>query len=149
MPAEADGPYLTIADLGHEGTRTEMLEGVDPATVEVTRSLAATVYNTHECVETADGDTIWIYQDVYCMDSPEQARALLPALMETATFGRPESFEPVWVEGLEEAYWDGMDSVAQKGSLAYSITVNYYSTADGEAYDVLRALGAADFSAWQ
>lgn len=149
MPAEADGPYLTIADLGHEGTRTEMLEGVDPATVEVTRSLAATVYNTHECVETADGDTIWIYQDVYCMDSPEQARALLPALMETATFGRPESFEPVWIEGLDEAYWDGMDSVAQKGSLAYSITVNYYSTADGEAYDVLRALGAADFSAWQ
>ena len=149
MPAEADGPYLTIADLGHEGTRTEMLTGVSPAKVEVTRSLLATVYNTHECVETADGDTIWIYQDVYCLDSPEQARALLPALMETATFGRPESFEPVWVEGLDEAYWDGMDSVAQKGSLAYSITVNYYSTADGEAYDVLRALGAADFSAWQ
>ena len=81
--------------------------------------------------------------------TPEQARALLPALMETATFGRPESFAPVWVEGLDEAYWDGMDSVAQKGSLAYSITVNHYSTADDEAYDVLRALGAADFSAWQ
>ena len=149
MPARADGPYLTIADLGHEGERTEMLTGVDPATVEVTRSLLAAVYNTHECVETKDGDTIWIYQDVYCLDSPAQAQALLPALMETATFGRPESFEPVWVDGLEEAYWDGMDSVAQKGNLAYSITVNYYSTGDDEAYDVLRALGAADFSAWQ
>ena len=149
MPAEADGPYLTIADLGYEGTRTEMLPDVNPASVEVNHSLVATIYSTHECVETDEGNTVWIYQDVYCMRSPEEARALLPALMDTATFSGSEDFEPVWIEGLDEAYWHGMDSVAQKGNLAYSITVNYYSRGDDKAYDVLRALGQADFSHWE
>lgn len=118
LPAQADGPYLLLRDLGHEGERTTFMDR--DSKVTCTRSLLADYWDTVEYLDTG-ADHCWIYQDIYRLRDGRMAMGLARALLETATFGG--NFTPVQTEGLDAAWTThGMEVVAVKGNMAAYIT---------------------------
>lgn len=122
MPQKADGPYLLLRDVGWDGERTmNYLE--KPSTVETSRSLAAEQWNTYECVSDGTGNDVWMYQDIYRMDSHEQAMALVPVLMRDALFARgPDGFRTAEVPGLDAAWRAGLEQIGVSGDMVWFIT---------------------------
>lgn len=118
LPQEADGPYLLLRDLGHEGERTTFMDR--DSKVTCTRSLLADYWDTVEYLDTG-ADHCWIYQDIYRLRDGRMAMGLARALLEAATFGG--NFTPVQTEGLDAAWTThGMEVVAVKGNMAAYIT---------------------------
>ena len=127
LPGAADGPYLLTSDLGWEGKRTDFMRR--DSKVTYTSSLLADHWDTAEYLRTPEGETVWIYQDVYRLRFPGMADALAQALMDTAVFGG--EFVPMEVDGLDAAWTTGrFEVVAIKGNIvAY---VDGLGAADGD-----------------
>lgn len=143
MPLQSDGPYLTLSDLGWGSQRTTMFYLEESSSVETSRSLAAQMWNTYECVLDEAGRERWMYQKVYQVSTPAAAQRLAQWLMWDATFAKgPQDFEPVLIEGLDDAYSCGMDSIAVQGEWVWYTTASWTSTEQEREYDVLHALGA-------
>ncbi len=114
LPETADGPYLLARDLGWEGERAGFM-GRD-STVAHTRSLLSEYWDTAEYIRTPEGETVWMYQDVYRLRFPGMADALAHALMDTAVFQTP--FIPIKAAGLDAAWAAGcFEVVAVKGNM--------------------------------
>lgn len=113
MPFVSDGPYLVLADLGVEGERTAGFHD-DGSTVETSRSLIASMWNTGEYVSNnPDGFGNWAHMDqkVYCLPTPELAMAAAPSVMRAGSiFGY--SFEQIEVEGLDGAWYNDLECIA-------------------------------------
>lgn len=127
LPGAADGPYLLVSDLGWEGERTDFMRR--DSKVTYTPSLLADYWDTVEYIRTSEGETAWMYQDVYRLRFPGMADALAQALMDTAVFGG--EFLPIEVDGLDAAWTTGrFEVVAIKGNIvAY---VDGLGAADGD-----------------
>lgn len=127
LPGAADGPYLLVSDLGWEGERTDFMKR--DSKVTYTPSLLADYWDTVEYIRTPEGETAWMYQDVYRLRFPGMADALAQALMDTAVFGG--EFLPIEVDGLDAAWTTGrFEVVAIKGNIvAY---VDGLGAADGD-----------------
>ena len=119
MPPAADGPYLTLGDLGVEGARGSVYYPDKASSVETSRSLLARQWDTYEGIGRA-----WIYQDVFRFSNERLAREAAPLLMRSATFARTASdFQAVRVPGLDLAYHGGMEYVAVRGNTVWYITL--------------------------
>ena len=125
LPGTAGGPYLLADDLGWEGARTDFMGRSSKVTY--TPSLLADYWDTVEYISTPEGETAWMYQDVYRLRFPGMADALAQALMDTAVFGG--EFVPMEVDGLDAAWTTGLFEVV-------AIKENIVAYVDG--------LGAAD-----
>lgn len=141
LPRTADGPYLLVSDLGWEGERTDFMRRNSEVTY--TPSLLTDYWDTVEYIRTPEGETAWMYQDVYRLRFPGMAHTLAQALMDTATFR--EEFVPMEVDGLDAAWTTGrFEVVAVKGDMvAY---VDGLGTAAGD-FDP-QAVCAALKEAW-
>ena len=119
MPQQADGPYLTLADLGWEGERVANSVNGEESQVETWRSLRARCYSTFEEMAVGD-DTCWMYQYVYEFGSESAAGDYVPVLMNLSLFaGGAEGYEEVQVEGLDLAWQSDLEYIAVKGNTVY------------------------------
>jgi len=134
LPERADGPYLLLSDLGWEGERTSFM-GRDSG-VTFTRSLAADFWDVYEYM-----DGVSLFQRVYRMRGPAEARDFARALMDTSTFGKcAEDFVPVEAEGLDGAWTShGLDIVAVRGDLVSYLTYISDSTDFDPVFSALAA----------
>lgn len=127
LPGTADGPYLLASDLGWEGAHIDFMGR--SSKVIYTPSLLADYWDTAEFIRTPEGETAWMYQDMYRLRFPGMADTLAQSLMDTAVF--QAEFVPVEVDGLDAAWATGrFEIVAVKGDLvAY---VDGLGAADGD-----------------
>ena len=116
LPEVSDGPYFLLSEAGFDGERS-VTYGND-STLFSMQSLNARVWKTYECVENGD-DTVWVYQDIYQLHSPQAAKRFVQKLMCNATFARsPDDFKPVEINGLDEAWLCGdLEALAVKGDM--------------------------------
>ncbi len=123
LPAEPEGPYLMLEDLGWTWERGSLYGGRESA-VTYTRSLLADCWETLEVQEErAGGRQVWMRQSVYRLRFPGMAEALARALMEDAVFARGgEDFRAVEAPGLDAA-WTArdMELVAVRGDLVLRV----------------------------
>ncbi len=137
MPETSDGPYVMLEELGISGNREENWQG-EESSVETGRSLAAEYWNTREYVSKGE-KSWWIYQDIYCMPTAEQAENYAHTLMRDALFARGEDgFQQRQVEGLDIAYESWLEYVAVKENWVYFITYSapeiYESDSKGDQH---------------
>ena len=145
MPAAADGPYMTFAQLGFDGERTTVYSASRTSEVEYARSLLAEIWNAYEAVKLDDqGGVIWMYQDVYTLRSGEEADWLAEALRQDALMAEPEAFHPVEVPGLDQAWAAGIECVARVGDTVWYVRcLGSYSRYEGRDFqiEILQHLG--------
>jgi hypothetical protein len=121
MPEVPDGPYITLSDLGFEGERTSspLSSGVT-SSVEVSPSLLATVYTTHEYKE----DTVYMFQEIYVLKNAAQADRLTELLMSESIYAHTkDDFFAIDPEGCDSAWRCGNDVILIIGNTVYMITV--------------------------
>lgn len=135
MPPEADGPYVTLAELGITGERTEGYYG-DGSTVETMCSLAAQMWRTSEFAA-AGGNTVHLNQNVYRFSNPALAQAAVPCVMGSAIFGSPESFVPAQAPGLDGAWCSGLEYVAVKDEWVVDLVLIGAEAENGAVFDAL------------
>ena len=123
LPAESDGPYILLSDLGVQGERSTLFYDDRTSRITVERSLLATHYDVFEVV--GEGGDAWMYQDVYRLSPRVDREMFVRSLMENSTFARgAESYRAVEIAGLEGAWVSGdLECVAVKGDLAAYVTV--------------------------
>lgn len=127
LPGTADGPYLLVSGLGWEGEHTDFMGRSSKVTY--TPSPLADYWDTVEYVDAPNGETVWIYQDIYRLRFPGMAGAVAQALMDTAVFH--EEFFPVEADGLDAAWATGrFEVVAVKGNMV--ACVDGLGAADGD-----------------
>lgn len=118
LPAEADGPYLMLGDLGIEGERGYLFYRDKTSDVEHARSPLAEFWLTREVLNQPDGELVWMDQQAYQLRQPERAVDFAHTLMELAIFIRDsKNFRPVDAPGLDAAWVGGMEAVAVKDGL--------------------------------
>lgn len=119
LPAQPDGPYILLRDVGWEGERTTSAFSDRESGVTLTRSPLADYWEVYEMVEAPVNDQVWLYQYVYRLRFPALRDALVRALMNDSVFARSEeSFHPVEIDGLNAAWTTGgLEAVAVKGDL--------------------------------
>ena len=140
MPSDTDEPYLLLKDLGVKGERSKVLGVGLENSVEFSRSLLLRSWRTHECIESR-GEKYWMYQDIYELNSPKEARRFASVLLNIPSYPQTEGYSPVEAEGLDIAYRSGMFYLAVKNN--YVCQVAYYepnSDADNQKADVFAAL---------
>lgn len=119
LPAEPDGPYIMLEDIGYEGEPGKLCDR-EPG-VTHTRSFLSDCWETLETVNVpARGNKqVWMGQYVYRLRFPGMADTLAWALMEASVFARDrESFHALDVPGLDGAWaTGGLELVAMKGNL--------------------------------
>ena len=127
LPAESDGPYILLSDLGVQGERSTLFYDDRTSRITVERSLLATHYDVFECVVQGDDGEgeAWMYQDVYRLNPRVDRERFIRGLMGDSTFARgAESYRAVEIAGLEGAWIFGdLECVAVKGDLAAYVTV--------------------------
>ena len=123
LPAESDGPYILLSDLGVQGERSTLFYDDRTSRITVERSLLATHYDVFEVV--GEGGDAWMYQDVYRLSPRVDRERFIRGLMGDSTFARgAESYRAVEIAGLEGAWVSGdLECVAVKGDLAAYVTV--------------------------
>lgn len=116
LPAEPDGPYLLLSDLGWEGTRRQIFH--QSSAVTRAWSPLADYWETSEFLNTPSGQQIWMYQHVYRLRCPTMAERLAWALMEDSVFARSAAlFRELEAPGLDRAWTTGeMEVVAVRGN---------------------------------
>ena len=139
MPEQTGQPYLTLSELGVEGTRVpNPFRPEEESQVTRYRTLRGEFWECREFLKKADGDA-WMFQEFYRLKSPQAAEQLAWALMTDAQFGDREAFRELEIPGLDCAFTtDTLEAVAVKDSQVLMITVPMYDRPDGEA--VLRAV---------
>ena len=118
LPLLTTEPYLLPGELGLPGEWT-LKEG----SVTRSQSLLADCWDVYEEMS-AQGNTAWIWQDVYLLGTERAAVGMAQSLMGTATFGdQGRSFRAIDPGGLDMAWAAGeLELVAVKGRLAAHIT---------------------------
>ena len=118
LPLLTTEPYLLPGELGLPGEWT-LKEG----SVTRSQSLLADCWDVYEEMS-AQGNTAWIWQDVYLLGTERAAVGMAQSLMGTAVFGdQGRSFRAIDPGGLDMAWAAGdLELVAVKGRLAAHIT---------------------------
>lgn len=121
MPPEADGPYLTLRDVGWNGERIVESVAEQSSWIKKERTLAArSIIHTYESVSTGESSS-WMYQDVYEFNSEKQAQSFAKVLRESSVFAGLQDYEAVTVEGLDLAYRSSLEYVAVCGTCVYYV----------------------------
>lgn len=124
LPQQSDGPYLLLKDLGWQGTRTSNPFG-GQSRLEQTASFLASCWDTSEYIQTQDANVpVYLFQEVYRLQTQQAARSYIPMLMADATFADgPEDFTVLEIPGLDGAWRSGdMEYVILCGRFAAYIT---------------------------
>jgi len=133
LPAQPDGPYIMLSDIGWEGEPGKLYHQ-DPG-VNRAWSLLTDYWEVLEVVDPGNQRQVWMRQEVYRLRFPGLVPKLAWALREDAVLARSaESFHPLEVPGLDAAWaTDGLELVAVKGNLiAY---VEFLSSGMGGEFD--------------
>ena len=148
MPATPDGPYLTLAQLGWEGVRTD--DAGQAARVTHVDNLAAEIWDTYECLRLPGEDgEVWMYMTVYRLKAGFLAGQMPGYLAGSAVFDTELSqYVPVEVPGLDAAWMGsrGLEYIAVRGSMAWQIIYadpGVFGPAEQPRQDVLAALAGA------
>lgn len=155
MPAVADGPYITLSELGYTGERTTVYSSSKTSKVERAHSLISEIWDTYEAVKLDDDrGLVWMYQEVHRLRSGRDAGWLVRGMKADATMARdPSAFHKVVVRGLDEAWAAGLECIARVGDTVWYIT-SLGSTAheEGREYQIriLEYLGQrfGDYENW-
>lgn len=142
LPLESNDPYVLLEDLGWSGERdAEHIQIPMKNQLQTTHSLVADQWYTVQSLY-ADGTVIYLYQDIYQMHSAQSASSLAQTLMYDAIFARtPTNFTSISIDGLDEAYLCGNESIAVKGNYVYSIIyLGYGSQANDEMHQLLTVI---------
>lgn len=150
MPSEADGPYLTLADLGWEGEPMVDLESgeVRDNTVQYESNLLAEVWDTYEGVALSADSEAWIYSTVYRVKAGWLEKGMPAYLANGSTFQQElNQYEAVEVEGLDAACIspNGLEYIATRGNLAWYIIYadpGVFGPDESPEKDVFAALAA-------
>lgn len=86
MPAESEGDYVMMSELGVTGERGYILRSDNTSRVERHRSLSGNWIETYECI--VNHDVEWLYQNIYQLRNEKQAEELAKALQHTAVFAK-------------------------------------------------------------
>ena len=144
MPAQADGPYILLSELGWTGERTYFYEKDDVSAVTHVRSLLSEQWYTKEYVEEQpDGAQCMLRQKIYRLQSPKEAMATLPSVMSESVFARGEDeYTKVEVPGLDAAWKNAFEYIAVKDSTVYYLIYLDSSTGTpaGPKVDILQSL---------
>ncbi len=126
MPAIADGPYLTLADL--EWTGEPMVDvqtdAVRENTVRYENNLFAEVWDTFEGISLGAESDVWMYTTVYRLKAGFLKDGMAEYLAAGATFSQDLSqYEQVELSGFDAAYMGGhgLEYIAVKGDMAWHI----------------------------
>lgn len=128
MPAEPDGPYLVLSDIGVKGERTQSFIKNRTSRVVFEQSLLSRHWNTYEVVD-VNGSEVWMQQDIYHLKREGTGLRLADALMKNALFNdSTEDFTPVDIAGLDHAWISRrLECVAVKGEYVCFLTYPAYS----------------------
>ena len=133
LPAEPDGPYIMLEDVGYAGEPGKLYSR-DPG-VTHTRSFLADYWETLEVVNipAQDNRQVWMRQNVYKLRFPDMADKLAWALMEDSVFVRDrDAFYDLDVPGLDGAWaTNGLELVAMKGDLVVYVEFLASGTPNG------------------
>lgn len=142
LPLESNGPYVLLEDLGWSGEReAEHIQIPMKNELQTTRSLVADQWHTVQSLD-VDGTVIYLYQDIYQMHSAQSASSLVQTLMYDTIFARtPINFTTISIDGLDEAYLCGNESIVVKGKHVYAIIyLGYDGQANDETHELLTAI---------
>lgn len=144
MPAQADGPYILLSELGWTGERTYSYQKDDVSAVTHVRSLLSEQWYTKEFVEERpDGAQCMLRQEIYRLQSPKEAMEIVPSVMSESVFARGEDgYTKVEVPGLDAAWQNDFECIAVKGSTVYYLICldSATGTPAGPKADVLTVL---------
>ena len=131
MPAEADGPYLVLSDIGVKGERTQSFIKNQVSEVKYGCSLLTEHWNTFEVVD-ADGSEVWMRQDVYHLKDAGMRGNVVGLLMEDAVFaGSPEDFVLTDIPGLDQAWVsERLECIAVRDDYVWYLTYPAHSRED-------------------
>lgn len=123
LPAQPDGPYIMLSDIGWDGQRTDFMGR--SSSVTHTASPLTEYWETVEYICTPDESTIWMRQHIYRLRFPGMADTLAQALMEAPILAHgSEAFSSVDAEGFDTVWAAGQELVAVKGDMvAYMMTL--------------------------
>lgn len=103
MPAESDGAYVTLREIGIDAPRGNNYLGHESSVSHSTTPYAQ-YWDTYEVLEQ---DTVWMYQDVFMLKDKEKATKTAKALMNTSTFAQYEgNFNELEFAGLDKVYYN-------------------------------------------
>ena len=124
MPAEADGPYLMLADLGWSGEPMldAQSEEIRPNTVQYENNLFCEVWDTFEGISLDADNDVWLYTTVYKVKAGFLQKGMAEYLAAGATFSKDlADYEKVVLDGFDAAYagGHGLEYIAVKGDLAW------------------------------
>lgn len=141
LPAQPEGPYLRLEELGWEGEPGRLINQ-DPG-IERTWSPLADRWETLEVLDLPGGGRVWLRQEVYRLRCGGLADELAWALREDAPLARDGgSFREIEAPGLDGAWTSGgLELVAVRGNLAALVT--FLDSAGGQELDapsICRAL---------
>lgn len=150
MPDEADGPYLTLSDLGWEGEPMADPQSGEPRpdTVQHENNLFAEVWDTYEGVTLGAEQEAWMYTTVYRLKAGWLEKGMDEYLAAGALFVKDlAEYTPVEGTGFDAAYRveGGFEYIAVKDDMAWYILYadpGNFSPAETPERDVLAALAA-------
>ena len=142
LPAESDGPYIVLSDIGIEGERGESFGR--SSRLESTSSVLSECWHTSEYAETnTGGTTVSLYQTVYRLNSFMSSKFWIRRLTKHQAFVKDlDEYTPVQIDGLDAAWIseNGIEAAAVKGQMIAIIEFldGKYSTQ--RLTDILNAL---------
>ncbi len=115
QPLDADGPYITLQELGLSDKITSNKDSGYNMTV-------SPFCQYWDCRESMGSE--WIFRDVYLLKNPSSVRKVARSLMNTSTFGRGgDNFTVISADGLDMVYINGdLEIVAVRGNMVCRIT---------------------------
>lgn len=138
--AQDAGPCLVLEQLGVEGETIDLPTRNGDSEITVLPLLGGRWWDAREICQTADGQQVSLFQDVYELHSARQAMDLGPVLADTATFGR--GLVPVEIDGLDWAMCGELEAIAVRGNRAAYITVICPGESDEALRTALQTLAA-------
>ena len=136
LPMEADGPYVTLEELGWNGERDDPF-GKDP-TVKISESLMATHYDVNEYL--TGEQNVWIYEDIYKLRFPSIAMKMAQSVMEGSGFNDKEDYKSIDIPGTQAAWYGRLETVAVYDE--YVIYITYLPADDGPIEMASKAIQA-------
>lgn len=139
MPAETDGPYLVLSDIGINGERTQSFIKNQVSEVKYGQSLLTEHWDTFEVID-VDGREVWMRQDVYRLKDAGMTSQMAGLLMRDAVFaGSPEDFASVDISGLDQAWVaERLECIAVRDDFVWFLT--YPADSREELVSILQVL---------
>ncbi len=128
MPAASDGPYVTLAELGFDGERTDMFGGEPVGSVSRDWSPLCRIVETSEEVK-AGNDVVFLDTHLYDLRLPWGAERFTRALVGRSYFNKdPNDYERIDVAGWDTVLVRYKECFARAGRRVVQI----YLSAPGE-----------------